>query len=74
MLSNLVKLEHAIEGKVYQLFLNADSPLNHVKEALFQFSSYIGKIEEQVKAQQESQTPPASVEPSKVEPMPEPKV
>lgn len=35
-----------------------DSPLHHVKEALFQFQKYIGQIEDQVKAQAEVTNPP----------------
>jgi uncharacterized protein (DUF342 family) len=74
MLKNIVKLEHIIEGKVYQFILDSDSPLNHVKEVLFQFTKYVGQIEEQVKAQQEqaakqtAEQPPAE---SKVENLPE---
>ncbi len=55
MLKNLSRLECKIGEKVYQLMCDMDSPLEHVKEALFQFSKYIGSVEDSVKAQQSSQ-------------------
>jgi len=76
MLKNIVKLEHKVADKVYTLILDNDSPLEHVKEVLFQFQKYIGMIEDQVKSQKESQTAvpsPVVLEAesqSKVEPLP----
>ncbi len=55
MIKNISKLELQIGEKNYQLLLDSDSPLGHVKEALFQFQKYVGQIEDQVKAQQEQQ-------------------
>lgn len=54
MLSNLVKLEHVVEGKAVQLLCAADAQIPHIKEALFAFMKYVGNVEDQVKAQQES--------------------
>lgn len=54
MLKNLVKLEVQIEGKVYSLLCDNDSPLPHIKEFLFQCGAYIAQIEANVKAQQEA--------------------
>jgi hypothetical protein len=71
MLKNIVKLEQTIEGKVYQFILDNDSPLQHVKEVLFQFISYVGKIEDQVKAQQEIKKSEESPTESKVESIPQ---
>jgi hypothetical protein len=53
MLKNIVKLELKIGDKIYQFLCDNDSPLEYVKEALFQFQKYVGCIEDQIKAQQE---------------------
>jgi len=55
MLKNISKLECVVNEKPYQLLCDMDSPLECVKEALFQFQKYIGQVEDQVKAQQEQQ-------------------
>lgn len=52
MLKNVSKLEHKIGDKVYHLLCDTDSPLVDVKEALFEFVKFIGKIEDDAKAQQ----------------------
>jgi len=54
MLKNISKLEVEIENRIYQLLCDNDSPLQHVKGALFQFQKYIGHIEDQAKAQAEA--------------------
>lgn len=53
MLKNLIKLEVVIAEKAYQLLCDNDSPLEHLKEVLFQFQKYVGHIEDQVKAMQD---------------------
>jgi hypothetical protein len=61
MLNNLSKLELKIIDKTYQFLCDIDSPLEHVKEALFQMQKYVGIVEDQVKAaQQKEQTPPST--------------
>lgn len=55
MMKNMVKLECVISDKSYNLLCENDSPLVHLKEALFEFSKYVGKIEDQIKAAQEQQ-------------------
>ena len=55
MLKNISKLEIQIAEKVYQLLCDSDSPIHHVKEALFQFQKYIGHIEDKAKEQAEGQ-------------------
>ncbi len=55
MLKNIVKLECKIGEKIYQLFCDNDSPLEHLKEAFFQFQKFVGQIEDNVKAQKEAQ-------------------
>lgn len=52
MLKNISRLEMKIGEKIYHLMCDIDSPLEHVKEALFQFQKYIGQIEDNIKAQQ----------------------
>jgi hypothetical protein len=68
MLKNISKLEVLVEGKIYNFLCDMDSNLNHVKEALFQFQNYVGKIEEQIKAAQEAQ---AKLDAEKAVPPPE---
>lgn len=51
MLKNISKLEIQVGEKVFQFLCDMDSPLDNVKEALFQFQKYIGQVEDQVKAQ-----------------------
>lgn len=52
MLKQVIQLEHKIADKVITLTCTADAALDHVKDALFQFTKYVGGIEDQVKAQQ----------------------
>ncbi len=52
MLKNLARLEHIVEDKAVQLFCDHDTPLEIIKDALFQFGKFIGRIEDQVKEQQ----------------------
>ena len=50
MLKNLSQLELIIEDKICRFMCDFDTPLTHVKEALFQFQKYIGQIEDAAKA------------------------
>lgn len=50
MLRNVSKLEMVIGEKVYQMFCDADSPIEGVKEALFQFQKYVGQVEDAITA------------------------
>jgi hypothetical protein len=63
MLSTLAKLEVVIAGKVYHFLSDINAPLEHVKEALFQFGKYVGQIEDSVKATQTAVQPEAPVVP-----------
>lgn len=54
MLKTLSQLECKIAEKVIHLVCDHDTPLEHVKEALFQFLKYVGQIEDAVKASQSS--------------------
>lgn len=62
MLKNITKLEIQVLGKIYHLLCDHDSPLEHVKEALFQFLKYVGQIEDAAKAQQAEMKPVEKVE------------
>jgi hypothetical protein len=48
----LTQLEHKIGEKVYHFVCDPASPIEHVKEALFQFMKYIGTIEDTIRTQQ----------------------
>ena len=65
MLKNITQLELKIGEKLYRLYCDIDSPLEHVKEALFQFQKYVGQVEDAVKAQQQA------AQETKEEPKPE---
>ena len=53
MLKNVIQLEHKILDKVITLTCVADTALDQVKEALFQFTKYVAQVEDQVKIMQE---------------------
>lgn len=50
MLKNISRLEFIIGEKVYHFVCDQDSPLDNCKEALFQFTKFIGQIQDQMKA------------------------
>jgi len=53
MLKNLSQLECKVGEKVFHLTCDPDSSLEHLKEALFQFQKFVGRVEDQAKASQE---------------------
>ena len=55
MLKNIARLESIVNGKVGHFLLENDTPIDSIKEMLFQFMSYVGHLEQQHKAQLESQ-------------------
>lgn len=55
MLKNLCQLEYEKENNECRLLCNNDAPTPFLKEALFQFQKYIGKIEDAAAAQQKEQ-------------------
>lgn len=72
MLKNLVRLEFEIAEKVYHFVCEPDSPIEHIKEALFQCQKYVGQLEDNIRAKmaaQASQEPPTTDE-AKEEPKP----
>lgn len=69
MLRNVSKLECKINEKFYEFVCDMDCPLEHVKEALFQFTKYIGQLEDSLKAKiEESKAQNASNVENKVNP------
>ena len=53
MLKNVTQLELKIEDRIFIFQCPPDSPILHVKEALFQFTRIAGEIEDIAKAAQE---------------------
>lgn len=53
MLKNISQLEVKIEDRIYHFLCANDSPITHVKEALFQFVKFAGQIEDAAKAAQD---------------------
>ena len=49
MLRNISQLDCKVGEKLYSLLCDQDSPLEHVKGALFEFLKYIGKVEDAMK-------------------------
>ena len=64
MLKQLSSLEHKIGDKVYSFLCDPNSPLNEIKDSLFQFISYVTQIENAAKANQEAQNALEKVEPT----------
>jgi hypothetical protein len=78
MLKNIAKLEVKVGDRNYQLFVDNDSPLNDIKDALFQFSKYVGYVEDQAKmmkekadAEKAASEAPKDEEYAKIEAIPE---
>lgn len=63
MIKNITKFEFVIADKTYHFLCDMDSSILDAKEALFQFQKMIGQIEDNIKAQQAQQQPPAAVPP-----------
>ncbi len=61
MLKNIVKLEFQVLDRVYHFLCDNDSPIEHIKEALFQCQKYVGSLEDQIKAQMAAQKSAESV-------------
>lgn len=55
MLKNTVQIDYIIGSNTYSFICGNTAPLSEVKEALCYYMKYVGNIEDQVKAQQESQ-------------------
>ncbi len=53
MLKNITQLEIKIEDRIFVFQCPPDSPISHVKEALFQFTRFAGEIEDKAKEEQE---------------------
>ena len=64
MITNIVKIEHKVNDKVFHLLCDNDTPLIIVREALFQFLKIIGQIEDEIKANQETKAEEKKVEES----------
>lgn len=68
MLKNLTRLEAQVAGKVYHLLCDQDSPIEHVKIALFEFVKYIGSIEDAANAAQQKTQEVSKSDPFQEEP------
>jgi hypothetical protein len=50
MLKNFARLESIVEGKIGHFMVENDTPIQFIKEMLFQFGAYLAQIEAQAKA------------------------
>ena len=55
MIRNIVRLEVKVAEKVYHLLCDQDSPINCVKEALFQLNKVVASLEEKIVEEQKKQ-------------------
>ena len=53
MITNIVKFEYVVEGKICQIFLENGTPFPIAKEMAFQFMKELGDLEDRLKNQQE---------------------
>ena len=51
MLKNIVRIEFKILERFYHFTCDNDSPIEHIKEAIFQMQKYIGQVEDNIKSQ-----------------------
>ena len=75
MLKTKAVLEHVIDGNIFNFSCDPDAPIGVVKEALFEFLKYVGKVEDAAKEQEAAKKAaeaPAPVEAAPVEPVVEP--
>ncbi len=49
MQKNIVQLEVQIDQKVCRFLCDGDTPTHFIKEALFQFTKYVGSVEDAAK-------------------------
>ena len=54
MIKDAKKFECKLGDKLYEFYCDSDSPIGHVKEALFQFIKLVGQVEENILAQQKT--------------------
>lgn len=54
MLSNLSMLKCKVNDNDYQFLCSCNAPLNEVKEALFQFTKFVGQIEDNARIEEEN--------------------
>jgi len=57
MLKNLCSFEFINEKNECRIQCNNDAPIDFLKECMFQFQKYLGKIEDEAKAKQEANKP-----------------
>lgn len=48
----ITQFENKVGEKLYHFVCDPDSPIEHVKESLFQFMKYVGAIEDAIRTQQ----------------------
>ncbi len=51
MLKTIARLEFVVMDRIYHFVCDNDSPIDHIKEALFQCQKYVGALEDQIKEQ-----------------------
>jgi len=54
MFKHIAKFDFTLADRAYHFLCDSDSPLEHVKEVLFQMQKAIGQLEDAAKAQAEA--------------------
>ena len=67
MIKNISKIEVVVGEKTYQLLCELDSPIEHVKEAIFQMGKFVGQIEDNIRKSQAALNP-QSIDTAKTNP------
>ena len=67
MLKTKAVLEHVIDGKVFNFSCDPDAAIAVVKEALFEFLKYVGKVEDMAKEQEAAKKAAEAPAPQPVE-------
>ena len=74
MLSTISQLQHIVSGKVVTLLCDCNIGLGDLKEALFQFQKFVGKVEDDAKAAAVQKTVPQTPEPEVQVEQPQPDI
>ena len=67
MFTNLAKFEFKVADKVYHFLCDVDSPIEHVKEVVFQLSQAVGQLEKMAKERADQQQQQIDQDPLKPE-------
>lgn len=62
MIKNLTRIEHIVEGRIFHLLFDQDSPIEHILQSLHQFLGIITSIHKNILDQKAAEAAKAPVE------------